>query len=98
MYPNLQTGPSHSSARAFSAVPLLLTTAACASSAPNYALFGAFFPALLLCGLIGVLATVMARLGFVFTNLTSFLPGQLLVCVAVGVIVASLVWLGWLGQ
>ena len=61
-------------------------------------MFGAFFPAWLLCGLIGVLAAVMARLGLVFTNLTSFLPGQLLVCVAVGVIVASLVWLAWFGQ
>jgi hypothetical protein len=62
-------------------------------SAPSFDLFGAFFPAWLLCGIIGIAGAVVARVVFVSTGLANRLPYQLAVCVAIGVITALLVWL-----
>ena len=62
-------------------------------SAPSFDLFGAFFPAWLLCGIIGIAGAVVARVVFVSTGLANTLPYQLAVCVAIGVITALLVWL-----
>jgi hypothetical protein len=75
----------------------ILLTGCSAGGAPSFTLFGAFFPAWLLCGLIGVVGAGAARAVFVATSLSSFLPHQLLVCAAVGVIAASLAWLIWFG-
>jgi YtcA-like protein len=63
------------------------------SSAPSFDLFGAFFPAWLLCGVIGVAGAAVARVVFVSTGLANVLPYQLAVCAAIGVIAAVLVWL-----
>jgi len=53
--------------------PLLL--AGCSSSgAPSFDLFGAFFPAWLLCGVIGVVGAIAARAVFVGTGLLSLVP------------------------
>ena len=62
-------------------------------SAPSFDLFGAFFPAWLLCGIIGIAGAVVARVVFVSTGLANTLPYQLAVCSAIGVITALLVWL-----
>lgn len=78
--------------------------AACASlsgcarrSAPTLSLFGAYFPIWILCGIIGVGAGLATRLALVAGGLSEAIPAQLMLCVAVGVIAASLAWL-WLGQ
>jgi hypothetical protein len=63
------------------------------SSAPSFDLFGAFFPAWLLCGTVGIAGAVVARVVFVSTGLAYTLPYQLAVCSAIGVITALLVWL-----
>jgi hypothetical protein len=63
------------------------------SGAPSFDLFGAFFPAWLLCGIIGIAGAVVARVVFVGTGLANTLPYQLAVCSAIGVITALLVWL-----
>lgn len=60
--------------------------------APSFSMFGAFFPAWLLCGVIGIFAAGIARAAFVSTGLASRLPYQLFVCAAIGVISAVLVW------
>ena len=84
--------------------PLVLAVAAlglqgCAGHAsPSWTLFGAYFPGWLLCGLLGVLGALAARLGFVASGLATVIPFQLWVCTAAGIIVASLCWLVWLGQ
>jgi YtcA-like protein len=62
-------------------------------AAPSFDLFGAFFPAWLLCGIIGIASAVVARVVFVSTGLANTLPYQLAVCAAIGVITALLVWL-----
>jgi hypothetical protein len=67
-------------------------------SAPSFDLFGAFFPAWLLCGIIGVAGAVAARIVFVSTGVANTLPYQLAVCVAIGVITALLVWLVGFGR
>ncbi len=63
------------------------------SGAPSFDLFGAFFPAWLLCGVIGIAGAAIARVAFVGTGLSNALPYQLAVCTAIGVITAILVWL-----
>jgi hypothetical protein len=61
--------------------------------APSFDLFGAFFPAWLLCGTVGIAGALVARLVFVGSGLANTLPYQLAVCAAIGVIVAILAWL-----
>ena len=77
----------------------LITLSGCSTaSAPSFDLFGAFFPAWLLCGLIGVAGAIAARAGFVGTGLANAVPFQLFVCTAIGIIAAILVWLLWFGR
>jgi hypothetical protein len=64
-----------------------------AAGAPSFELFGAFFPAWLLCGALGLLGAGAARGVFVATGLSDLLPYQLFVCTAVGVLAACLAWL-----
>lgn len=73
------------------AVALSLSLSGC--GAPSYDLFGAFFPAWMFCGLAGVASALAARATFVVTGLSSQIPHQLAICTAIGVIVATLVWL-----
>jgi hypothetical protein len=70
-----------------------LALGGCSTGAPSFVLFGAFFPAWLLCGTLGVVGAAMARAAFVATDLSDVLPYQLFVCAAVGVIVALFIWL-----
>jgi hypothetical protein len=75
-----------------------LTLGGCSPGAPSFVLFGAFFPAWMLCGTLGIIGAGMARAAFVASGLSDVLPYQLFVCSAVGVIVALLVWLVGFGQ
>jgi hypothetical protein len=61
--------------------------------APSFNLFGAFFPAWLLCGIVGIGGAVAARVAFVSSGVANTLPYQLAVCTAIGVIIALLFWL-----
>ena len=69
-----------------------------AAGAPSFDLFGAFFPAWLLCGIVGIGGAIVARVAFISSGLAYTLPYQLAVCTAIGVIVALLVWLVWFGH
>jgi hypothetical protein len=76
-----------------------VTLAGCSGgSAPSFDLFGAFFPAWLLCGAAGVTGAIVARVVFVSTGLATTLPYQLAVCTAIGVITALLAWLVGFGH
>ena len=66
--------------------------------APSFDLFGAFFPAWLLCGIVGVAGAVAARAAFVSSGVANALPYQLAVCTAIGVITALLFWLVGFGH
>jgi YtcA family len=68
------------------------------NGAPSFDLFGAFFPAWLLCGVIGIAGAAIARMAFVGTGLATRLPYQLAVCAAIGVITAVFIWLVGFGR
>jgi hypothetical protein len=80
-------------------VPLALALSGCAErGAPSFAIAGAYFPAWMVCALIGIVAAIAARAGFIVSGMANVLPFQLFVCVAVGACVALLAWLIWFGQ
>jgi len=68
------------------------------AGAPSLDIFGAFFPAWLLCAVLGVFVAVTARIFFTDRNLTAVLPYQLFVCTSIGTICALLVWLICFGR
>jgi hypothetical protein len=69
-----------------------LALGGCSGGAPSFVLFGAFFPAWLLCGTLGVVGAAVARVVFVATGVSNTLPYQLFVCTAIGVMTAIFVW------
>ncbi len=72
---------------------VLVSCLALGGCAPSFNLFGAFFPAWMLCGAIGIASAIVARLIFVAKALNGALPFQLLVCSAIGMIVGVFSWL-----
>lgn len=60
---------------------------------PSFVMFGAFFPSWLLCGIIGIVAAILARALFLMTGLSNIIPLQFLVCCSIGVIVSMLIWI-----
>jgi YtcA family len=79
--------------------PAFICLGGCSTSgAPSFDLFGAFFPAWLLCGVIGLAAAGAARVVFVSSGLANVLPYQLAVCTALGVTLALLIWLFGFGH
>ena len=79
-------------------LPLLSLCGCSEAGAPSFDIFGAFFPAWLLCAVIGVFVALGARILFAARNLTDVLPFQLSVCTSLGTIFALLVWLVWFGR
>lgn len=78
---------------------LILPLSGCESEgAPSLILFGAYFPAWLLCAVVGVLGAVLMRLVMVRFGLSSVLPQQLAICASVGLIVAVALWRLWFGR
>ena len=63
--------------------------------APSFVLFGAYFPAWMLVGGIGILTAVAARVLSLATGMADALPFPLALCTSLGVIAAVLVWLIW---
>jgi hypothetical protein len=69
-----------------------LVTGCSSAGAPSFELFGAFFPAWMLCALIGIIGAAGARLILTAPALNGTVPFQLAVCTAVAVTVALLAW------
>jgi hypothetical protein len=65
------------------------------AAAPSIPIAGAYFPAWLVCALIGVLGAIVARMVLGGTGLGQALALQLLVYLSVGVVCAALAWAGW---
>ena len=80
------------------ALPLLSLGGCSEASAPTFDIFGAFFPAWLLCAVLGIFVALSARIVIAARNLTDVLPFQLPVCTSLGAIFALLVWLIWFGR
>jgi hypothetical protein len=80
------------------ALPLLSLGGCSEVGAPTLSIFGAFFPAWLLCAVLGIFVALGARIFFAARNLIDVLPFQLSVCTSLGVISALLVWLICFGR
>lgn len=68
------------------------------SGAPTLVFFGAYFPGWMPCVLAGIVAAVGLRALLVATGRATWLPAPLLLGVAVGLIVASTLWLAGPGR
>jgi hypothetical protein len=66
--------------------------------APSYSLFGAFFPAWLLCATIGALGSIGLRSFVIAMGLEDAMPFKLLVYVAFAVGLALWLWLSLFGD
>ena len=80
------------------ALPMLSLCGCSETGAPSLDLFGAFFPAWLLCAVLGILVALGARIFFAARNLTDVLPFQLPLCTSLGAIFALLIWLICFGR
>jgi hypothetical protein len=65
--------------------------------APDFYLFGTFFPAWMLCAVIAIFSGILIRVLFVALGLARVLPFQLFVCTAVGAVAGTLAWSIWFG-
>jgi hypothetical protein len=83
-------------AQRLGALSLAALSSAC-TGAPSIAVAGAYFPAWLACGLLGVAASIFARMVLAAAGLGQELPLQLLVCVALGVVCGAFAWAAWVG-
>jgi YtcA family len=79
------------------AITSCLLTGCSFGEAPSFELFGAFFPAWLLCAVIGIVGAASTRVVLTTANSGDVIPFQLAVCTAVGVIVALLTWMALFG-
>jgi hypothetical protein len=80
------------------ALPLFSLCGCSDAGAPSFDIFGAFFPAWLLCAVLGIFIALGARIFFAARNLTDILPFQLSVCTSIGAIFALLFWLTCFGR
>jgi len=86
---------SHPSPAAATLLGLIFASlSGCMSAgAPDVELEGAYFPAWLLCAVVGIVGAALARVIFVVTHVAEQVPYQLAVCTAIGLIVAVGTWL-----
>jgi hypothetical protein len=75
-------------------LPLALLPAACAPHprAPSVVVFGSFFPAWIICALLGVIATLILRKLVGLSGLEPFLPAKLAVYALMMVALSVLFW------
>jgi hypothetical protein len=66
--------------------------------APSFVIAGSYFPGWMFCAVIGIIAAIAVRIGFVASGLANVLPFQLFVCSAIGLCFGLLAWLLWFGQ
>ena len=66
--------------------------------APSFVIAGSYFPGWMFCAVIGIIAAIAVRIGFVTSGLATVLPFQLFVCSAIGLCCGLLAWLLWFGQ
>ena len=78
--------------------PLLgLGLGGCAPGAPSLSLVGSYFPAWILCSLIGLAVGLAARVILSATRLAEKVAQPLVACIAIGAIAGLLAWLVFYG-
>jgi hypothetical protein len=71
----------------------LLGLGGCGAGAPTLSLVGSYFPAWILCSLIGVAVGLAARVVLSATRLAETAAYPLVVCIAIGIIAGVAAWL-----
>ena len=85
--------------RAGGLLPMLLLIGGCdLRGAPSYSLFGAFFPAWLLCAVIGLFGSLLFRMIVISSGLEEAMPLKLLVYTAFAAGLALWLWLTLFGE
>ena len=78
------------------AMPVVAVLSGC-SGAPTLLVAGAYFPAWLVCALVGGVVAVLVRVWMVARAWDQSLPMQFWLCMASGCIAATGVWWVWTG-
>jgi YtcA family len=78
-------------------VAIALPVAACSHS-PTLDLLGSYFPAWMLCAVIGIIASVFIRLILVVAGVNDYVVAPLLTYAALAVSATLLAWLFWFGH
>jgi hypothetical protein len=86
--------PRHAAVR-LSAIGLLSGLEGCSPGAPSLSLVGAYFPAWILCSLVGLTIGIVARVTLSATRLGQVAAYPLALCIAIGVIAGILAWLAF---
>jgi hypothetical protein len=86
-----QAGSLRTAAIAASAMPVLLATGC--SRAPSFNILGSFFPAWILCSLLGILLTGAVRVLFVRMNFEQELSPLILIYPCLAALFTFLIWL-----
>jgi hypothetical protein len=94
----LQSRPADNGRGKHTRVVLLVVTSCVLTScslatAPSFELFGAYFPAWMLCALVGIIGAASTRMVLTTLAVNEVIPFQLAVCTAVGVVAALLSWM-----
>jgi hypothetical protein len=65
------------------------------SGAPTFAVVGAYFPAWMLCALLGIATAIVARAVFSGFGLDAILPAKLFVYTSIALIAGIAMFIGW---
>jgi len=93
----LQAGQSRRAWRALWRVGIALPVAAC-NYAPTIELLGSYFPAWMLCTVLGVVAAVIIRHILAVAGINDYVVAPLLTYAALAVSATLLAWLFWFGH
>ena len=64
-------------------------------AAPSLVVFGSYFPAWIVCAILGVVGAVVARFILARLGIDEFLPLRLVVYLCLAIVFGLGVWLGW---
>ena len=78
-------------------VAIALTVAAC-NYAPTMDLFGSYFPAWMLCAVLGIVAAVIIRQILAVSSINNYVVAPLLTYAGLAVSATLLAWLLWFGH
>ena len=65
------------------------------SGAPSFPIVGAYFPAWMLCCLIGITGAFIGRTVFVRVGLDAILPVKFFVYASIGLMIGLAIWIAW---
>jgi len=94
---SFRAGRSRCAALGLPRVAIALPVAACSYS-PTMDLLGSYFPAWMLCAVIGIVASIIIRQILVVAGINDYVVAPLLTYAALAVSATLLIWLLWFGH